>query len=240
MTDPLDPERVRLALRHVARYRLTTPEAARTVTAHRLKTNATAVAFLRALVGDGRLGEAPLDRHGRYFYLTERGAREVIAGHPEGRCGPLSEPAKWRAFAMLAFCRLSGADRERMSADDLRRLVPGLDTGGMPSTFYAERSDAHRLLGFARLDAGGTGRWDRILTTVLADVRRLAGEPALRALIRSQSFEVTLVATTHEKAERLRRTLADSDVPPIPVRVAAVPRLLTLVGSIRSPRAPPR
>lgn len=235
-----DPERVRLALGHIARYRLTTPEALRTVPPLRLATNAAALALLRALAAQGRVGHAPLDRHGAYFFLTDSGAKEVIGAESAHRSGPLSEPAKLRAFALLAFCRLSSANRERLSADDLRRLVPGLNTAGMPSTFYAERSETTRTLGFARLDASGHGRWDRILTTVLADVRRLAGEPALRALVRGQSFEVTLVTTTHEKAERLHGTLADSDVPPIPVRVAAVPRLLSLVGSIRSPRAPPK
>jgi hypothetical protein len=235
MTARFDPERVRLALGHVARYRLTTPEALRTVPPLRLATNATALALLRDLAAEGGLGHAPLDRHGSYFYLTAQGAREVIGEDSARLSGPLSESAKLRAFALLAFCRLSSVNRERLSADDLRRLVPGLDTGGMPSTFYAERSETTRALGFARIDAGGHGRWDRILATVHADARRLAGEPALRPLVRGGSFEVTLVTTTPEKAERLRATLADSPVTPIPVRVAAVPRLLTLVGQARPP-----
>jgi hypothetical protein len=234
-----DPERLRLALGHVARYRLTTPEALKAVAALRLATTASALALLRTLTTEGLLGQAPLDRHGPYFYLTPKGGREVIGSELTHQSGPLSEPAKLRAFALLAFCRLIGVNRERLSADDLRRLVPGLDTGGMPSTFYAERSESRRVLGFARNDAGGTGRWDRILATLAADVRRFAGEPALRPLVRGGSFEVTLVTATREKAERLRACLTDAGEPPIPVHFAAVPRLLALVGSIRSPRPPP-
>jgi hypothetical protein len=239
MTPRLDPDRVRLTLGHVARYRLTTPEAVRTVPPLRLTTNAIAVGWLRQLVAGGWLGEAPLDRHGPYFYLTARGAREVIGRDSDGRAGPLSEPAKLRAFALLAFCRLAGANRERLSADDLRRLVSGLDTGGMPSTFYAERSETTRALGFARIDAGGHGRWDRILATVAADRRAFAADPAVRPLLAARGFEVALVTPTAEKAERLRAALADRDPSPVPVRVVAVPRLLTLAGSIRSPRGPP-
>lgn len=235
MTAPLDPERVRLALGHVARYRLTTPEAVRTLAALRLRTNATAVAFLRALVGDGRLGEAPLDRHGRYFYLTERGAREVIAGTLDGHSGPLSEPAKARAFALLAFCRLSGADRERLSPDDLRRAVPALDTGGMPTTFYATRSESARTLGFARPDTGGFGRWDRVLAKLADDVRRLSADPGLQPLIASRAFEVTLITATPEKADRLRTAFSETARASIPVHVVAVPRLIALTGSIRAP-----
>ena len=126
MTDRLDPERVRLTLQHVARYRLTTPEAVRTVPALRLKTNANALAWLHRLVADGRLGEAPLDHHGSYFHLTERGARDVRRKPHRGsrHAGPLSESAKARAFALLAFCRLSGINRERYGPTNSERSYP--------------------------------------------------------------------------------------------------------------------
>jgi len=235
MTDRLDPDRVRLTLRHVARYRLTTPEAVRTAAALRLPTNASARAFLRRLVADGWLGEAPLDCHGNYFYLTERGAREVIAATSgRHRSGPLSEPAKVRAFAVLAFCRLMGTNRERLSPDDLRRLVPALDTGGMPTTFYAERSGTGPTLGFMRVDVGGFGRWDRILATLSADLRNFSADSALRRLIANRAFEVTLVTVTEEKALRIRTALAETRAT-IPIHVVAIPRLLALTGTIRAP-----
>lgn len=237
MSDPLDPERIRLALQHVARYRLTTPEAARTVASLRLKTNANALAFLRRLVAGGWLGEAPLDRHGSYFYLTERGAREVYRDTELSlrHAGPLSETAKARAVALLAFCRLTGANRERLRPDELRRVVPGFDPAGSASTFYAERSETARKIGCARVDVGGVGRWDRILATLAADLRTFAADPALRPLIAGAGFEVTLVTATREKADRMRSTLLETATPSIPVHVVTVPRLLTLAGTIRAP-----
>ena len=237
MTDRLDPERVRLTLQHVARYRLTTPEAVRTVPALRLKTNANALAWLRRLVAAGRLGEAPLDHHGSYFHLTERGARDVRRKPHRGsrHAGPLSESAKARAFALLAFCRLSGINRERLWPDELRKVVPGFDPVGSASTYCAERTDDSRKLGFVRVDAGGFGRWDRILATLAADLRSVAAEPALRTLIAARAFEVTLVTVTPEKAERLRTALAEIAASAVPVRVVAVPRLLALMGTIRAP-----
>lgn len=233
MTDSLDPGRVQLALRHVARYRLTTPEAVKTVAALRLSTNARALAFLRELVATNWLSEAPLDRHGPYFFLADHGAGDMC--RPARRSGPLSEVAKARAFALLAFCRLTGADRERLSPDDLRRVVPALDSGGMPTTFYAERSTTTRSLGFARIDVGGTGRWDRVLATVASDLRTFSADPALRPLIAARSFEMTLITAMPEKAERLRASLAETAPSPVPVHVIAVPRLLALTGTIRAP-----
>lgn len=237
MTDRPDPERLRLALRHVARYRLTTPEAARTVASLRLKSNANAVAFLRRLVAAGWLGEAPLDRHGSYFYLSEHGAKEVCPSDEQSfrHSGPLSEVAKTRAFALLAFCRLTGAHRERLRPDELGRVVPGFDPVGSTSTFYAERSETARTIGFARVDVGGVGRWDRILATLAADLRTFDADPALRPLITGRAFEVTLVTATREKADRLRSTLAETGTPSVPVHVVAVPRLLALTGTIRAP-----
>lgn len=238
MTARPDAERVQRTLAHVARYRMTTPEALRTVPPLRLATNAAALDLLRTLVADGRLGEAPLDRHRPYFFLAERGAREAIGTQSRLRFGPLSELAKLRNFALLAFCRLSSSERERLSPADLRRLLPGLDTGGMSASFYAERSESARTLGFARVDVGGLGRWDRVVATVLADARRLIGEPGLKPLVRGGSFEITLITATPEKAERIRPLLPEAAAPPIPIRVIAIPRLLTVVGSARAPPRP--
>jgi hypothetical protein len=237
MPEPLDPERVRRVLLHVARYRLTTPEALSTVEALRLKTKANAHALLQRLVIDGLLGEAPFDRHGGYFFLTDVGGRDVFGRrNPVGRrSGPLSEPAKVRAFAMLAFCRLMATNRELLSPDDLRRAVPDIETGGMASSFYVERNPTTRKLGFARVDVGNFGRWDRILATAAKDVRTFEAEPGFRTLIASRSFEVTLVTATLEKADRLRTSLSEKTHSAIPVQVIAVPRLLGLTGSIRAP-----
>jgi hypothetical protein len=229
-------DRQRVLLQHVARYRLTTVAAVRTVTALRLKTNANALAFLQQMVRDGWLGEAQFDRHESYFFLTKQGTNAI--SRSASRFGPLSESAKLRAFAMLAFCRLMNANRERLSPDDLRRLVPGLDTSGMNATFYAERTDTARTLGFARLDIDGTGRWDRILATLAEDVRNFEAEPSLKPFIAAKSFEVTLITLTPEKAERLRTTFFEKQSPTILVNFIAVPRLLTLTGTIRAPPKP--
>ena len=227
-------DRHRIVLQHVARFRLSTAEAIKTIVALRLKTTANALAFLRQLVAEGWLGEASFDRHGPYFFLTPRGAQLVQSP----RSGPLSESAKLRAFALLAFCRLMGTPRERLSADDLRRLVPNWNIGGMSTTFYAERTANTRSLGFARLDVGSVGRWDRILATLAEDLRGFAAEPALRPLIANRAFAITLLTLTPEKAARLRDTFAEKHDPTFPVYFVPVPRLLALSGAIRAPPIP--
>jgi hypothetical protein len=226
-------ERQLMLLRHVARYRLTTAEVVRTVAGLRLKTNVQALEYLQSLVQQGWLGEAPFDRRGPYFFLTEQAAKRLNL--PNDRFGPLSESAKLRAYAMLAFCRLMNVHRERLSLDDLRRLVPSLDTAGMTATFYAARTETTRTLGFARLDVGGVGRWDRILATLRADIRNLESEPSLRPLFVSRAFEMTLITVTAEKAERLRSTFVEKYSSTMPVHFIAVPRLLALTGTIRAP-----
>ena len=53
--------------------------------------------------------------------------------------------------------------------------------------------------------------------------------------IASQLFGVTLVTMTPEKAHRLRTSLSEKPQSLIPVHGVAVPRLLSLTGSIRAP-----
>jgi hypothetical protein len=97
-----DREAVDAVLGQIARYRLSTFAAM----AQLPEFSDQSPRYLRRLLRDcraaGLLSSAALHSGMRYWFLTAAGAARC--GLDESRSGPLSEPAKVRAYAMLLFC----------------------------------------------------------------------------------------------------------------------------------------
>jgi hypothetical protein len=223
-------------LDHIARYRIGVPEALIRTPPFADFSLARMKRTLRALAeGDGEtlLASAPLYGDHRYFYLT-RPADAAIGESPEDqggrrRAGPLSEVAKVRAYGILAFCCLSDRPRQRLTPDEFRRTFPDHHRPGLPMSYYADH-EAKRL-GFVRVDSGGKGRWDRIAERVREDVERHREIPAFRDSIAVGRFELTLVAATERKAERLRPVFDEvTRASGVPVRVHVVADLIDLIA----------
>ncbi|MBN8625633.1 MAG: hypothetical protein J0M17_09100 [Planctomycetes bacterium] len=175
------------------------------------------------------IGSALLHANLRYWHLLAAGAEAFRCS--EERIGPLSEPAKLRAFALLRFCCLSDTSRHHLAPDELRQHFPDLARPGLPNAYYFDPSGVGRL-GFARIDAGRRGRWDRTLQSVQADMREHLAQAGFRRLIHAGRFEITVLTVFRQKAQRIHEALAKQVRGPcVPVNVVALPELLPLVIS---------
>lgn len=207
-------------LQHMARYRMTTlpvlsqlRELAPTGSV-RLKQQ------LQRLSRSGQIASAPLFHKREYLYLTG-----------EDQAGPHAEVSRIRHYAMLLFCCLSNAARERLTADDFQQHFPDLYRPGRPLHYYMDVSGSRPCLGFMRIDTGGYGRWDRIIARARSDVCSHELHPQFRQLIRAGQFEVSLLTALPQKATRISETLREGKHPADTViRVTAIPDLLSLVA----------
>jgi hypothetical protein len=221
-------------LDHVARYRIGVVEALL-----RLPSSAGMSAkgmrrTLRRIVEDEKLlASAPLFGQHRYVYLTKAGeaALRIEAAEQGGdrREGPLSEPAKVRAFAFVSFCCLSDRPRQRLTPKEFREHFAAHHRPGLPMGYYADYEAGK--LGFTRIDAGGQGRWERLLGRVRDDVDRHRDIPAFRASIEAGTFELAVITPTERKAERLREPLGEmARATGTSILVQAVPDLIHLIA----------
>jgi hypothetical protein len=142
----------------------------------------------------------------------------------------LSEETKIRSFAALSFCCLGGTRRELASATNLHALFPECNALPSLSGYYVQMA-AKPVFGFLRVDMGGPGRWDRVLTKCCDDARRHAEMPAVRQAVAAGQFEIALVTALPQKAQRLCRALRSlASLPAIPIRVTSIPELVNLIA----------
>lgn len=226
-TEPAHAQLARAVLSHIARYRLSIfaaierlPEFA----PHGLRHVKGTLRDCRRL---GLLGSAPLHRGATYWYVDARGAEQC--GLPEERIGPLSEPAKLRALAILRFCCLSDRPRQRLTSEELTRTFKCLARPGLPSGYYFDPAGAGRL-GLIRVDAGRRGRWDRVVQSLRDDMEDHMQQPGFRQLVQAGRFEITVLTVFRQKARRIYDSLSNvRHGCPVPIEVVAIPELLPLV-----------
>ena len=217
-------------LRQIARYRLLTF----TTMAQMAEFSGWSPRHLRRLLRDcrvaGLLSSATLHSGIRYWFLTPDGAARC--GLEKSRSGPLSEPAKLRAYAMLMFCCGANRPRYRLAANELKELLPSLHRNRMPGTYYFDPAGIGTL-GLARIDAGHHGRWDRIIQSVKDDIAQHTQMPGFQQFIAAHRFEITVITVLPAKAERTARVLNSlPEMKLVPLHVVAQPELLPLIGSI--------
>ena len=216
-------------LSHVARYRLTTTDAIETLELPEPATHQQKHDALKHCTLMGWLGSDWLIRGKRYWYRT--GSLEV-PGITAKRSGPLSEPAKLRAYAMLSFCCGLNSDRHKLTRIEMAKHFPELDRSGLPDRYYLNTENKGRL-GLVRYDLGHHGRWDRVVDATRQDIRSHLSEPAIRSLISADRFEIAILTVLPQKAERLRTIFEQrSSSLRIPVGVYEFPQLLPLITSM--------
>ncbi len=181
-----------------------------------------AVRALDALVKTGQLRSGQLYSEVFYYF-----AAETTDG------GGLSENAKIRNYAMLAVCTQQSERRTRLNQAEFKRYFPGLCRPGLPMNYYVDIDMGNSRLGFLRVDLGGHGRWDRILSKARDDARRHKLEPAFRPFVQRDAMEIRIVTTLPQKAERIRREIPERPNPAgIPIHVSVVPELLHLIAPL--------
>lgn len=213
-------------LSHIRRYRLTVFSAVEQLAALQGAGPRHIKHILKEAARENLIDSARLHHNCRYWFLTET----CVAAF-EGNCrhGPLTEPAKVRAFAMLAFCHLSERPRVRLMRDELRRHFPDLDETGMTSTYYFDGAD-DGCLGLARVDAGQRGRWDRVVESIREDIDTHCSRQGFQKLIADRSFEISILTVHPQKAARIRQALSEkSDAQRIPIRIVPILQILPLL-----------
>jgi hypothetical protein len=177
----------------------------------------------------GWLGSDWLIRGTRYWYLT--GSLDgfgIVAKHS----GPLSEPAKLRAYAMLSFCCELNSDRHKLTRMEMAKHFPELDRPGLPDRYYFNSENKGRL-GLVRYDLGHHGRWDRVVEATKQDIRSHLSEPGIRHLISADRFEISILTVLPQKAQRLRAIIEPHSASlQVPISVYAFPQLIPLITSI--------
>lgn len=221
-------------LRHLARYRLTEFSVLKRLPEFRRLSPAALHQQLRQARQAGVLESAPLHQSARYWYLTPDGAAQ--AELPPECSGPLSESAKLRAYAVLRFCFGSRSQRHRLDPEELKQQFPLLARGGLPNRYYYDpREGGH--LGLYRVDAGGSGRWDRCVQAVRQDISSHLLNPGFRQLVQAGRFRITVLTVFHHNANRLAETLREHrDTRRIPVECLAFPELLPLIAPVSGRR----
>lgn len=216
----------------ITRYKMTTLQAATTLPSARRVGRRRIVGLLNWLCSQKRISAAPLFHQRRYFHLPIHPS-DVEFDSIRRKRGALSEEAKIRNYAMLAFCCLGKAKRHRLTAPELAQYLPEFKRLGMPLNYYLDNSTKTPRLGFIRVDTGGRGRWDRILEKLRADVRLHASQAEFRNLIQQDAFEVTLITTRPQKARRLAESLnVKPEAQMVRVYIAVVPELLPLIAPV--------
>jgi hypothetical protein len=223
-------ERQMLAIvRHIGRYGMATFSTARQLLEFDGCGLRTVKRALKECQRRNWIGSAWLDQTRKYWFLQKKGATSALLNVP--KTGPLSEPAKIRAAALLFFCMNEERPRHLLKPLELQGLLNGEQSSGLPTGFYLDPSGSSRL-GLARVDAGRQGQWDRIIESVRCDIDRLLKNPGLSQINRRGQFEISVITVLPEKAARLRTAMQNySDLNRISVNVVDCPELVPLVSS---------
>ena len=216
----------------IMRYRMTTLEAVSTLPSARRLGRRRIAGQLRQMCDRGRIAAASLFHQRRYFYLPCDENVDLSNGSQQ-KHGPLSEEAKIRNYAMLAFCCHAKTNRHRLTAAELTRFLPDIERFGTALNYYLDNSASRPRLGYIRVDTGGRGRWDRILAKLRSDVRLHSSREEVRRLIDQDAFEVTLITARPQKGKRLADELNRvSESQLARVHIAVVPELLHLIAPL--------
>jgi hypothetical protein len=219
----------RAVIKHIARYRIAVVATLQQLPEFATCTRKEMRHVLRLIEAEGIIESQWLHHDMPCWHLADKGT--IQSGLPTERGGPLSESAKLRAYAMLRFCCLSKRPRMRLTADDIQEHFPDLYRTGMPQGYYFD-SHGEGTLGLLRIDAGGRGRWDRVVHSVLDDVDQHRQQAAFSRLIQAHRFEFAIATVLPQKAGRICEVIEQkSELTNVAIRVVAIPELLPLIAS---------
>jgi len=244
MVNPLG-ETDQAILRHVLRYRLTTPHILSCSGILEVSDAALASEELQRLSSLGLLASAPLltgyDQP-VYHHLTPAAAHAL--GQDAAIAKALKTDARAEWFAMATFCCCGDAVRELFTREEFQTQFGHLWFVGQPVRYYLEPgNDGIVRLAFLKADAGGPGQWDRLIDScqrfihqrVTADkvAKRFHDKVAAYAeMVEQDRFQISVITALPDKQRAItleleRRKLKEQPVPSI--RVYVVPELLEIL-----------
>lgn len=231
-------------LRHVLRYRLTTPQIL-TCSGTLEFSEAEATNRLERLVSGGLLASAPLITgydEPKYFHLTEAAA--ISLGQGTAVAMPLKVDARADWFAVASFCCCGDTVRELFTKEEFQTQFKHLWFVGQPVRYYLEPGDDGVVrLAFIKVDTGGPGQWDRLIDscqrflyqrTTPDKVAKAFRDKvsAYAAMVEQGRFQISVLTALPEKQRAIaleleRRRLKEQPAPPIKAYV--VPELLEVL-----------
>lgn len=243
MVNPIE-ESDEAILRHVLRYRLTTPRILACSGILEISEAATADRLQR-LVSLGLLASAPLITgydEPKYFHLTETAALSL--GQGAAVAEPLKVDARAEWFAVATFCCCGDTVRELFTKEEFQTQFKHLWFVGQPVRYYLEPGDDGVVrLAFIKVDTGGPGQWERLIDSCQHFLRqRITPEKvakvfrdkvsAYAAMLEQGRFQISVLTALPDKQRAIaleleRRRLKEQPVPPIKAYV--VPEFLEVL-----------
>jgi hypothetical protein len=220
-------DRDRRILDQVARYRLTTVAVVRATLLPAVQPNAVTKVLAR-LVRDGRLQSFPLVGSRAYFVLSRAATR--LCGVGEDRAAPLGPQALPTEAAVLQYCLAGPRRRHRLTVRELVDRLPWL-----PARLRAapHAVDADGSLELIRVDLGGPA--DHVARKCRVDVVRRLAVPEGERLVAAGRLRLVVLTPTAAKADAVRRSLADRELPDtLTVHLTVVPDLYHLEAHYRA------
>ncbi len=236
----------RCILDHVARYRLTIPQALANSEILATSDIGAAVRELRNLVADGWLREAPLQPGSEagpsYFYLSVQAA--ALLGHDFEWALPVPHDARVECAARVLFCCNGKKFRQLLTKNEFIEKFSELWFAGQPVQYYLDKVDDRVVrLAYIKVDKGGRGRWERLLDSCDRFLRQRISprktnpafadkSAAYKKLVDRGLFQFTILTPFLDKKRAIeieleRRQLTGK--PTVPVQVHVVDELFELV-----------
>lgn len=213
--------------RHIDRYGLTVAEAVGNEPFFQETSIATITNRLNALVRAGFLQRGQLYAGKSYFQLGLDAAK-LINARPES-AKPIQTRVKVRDYGILLFCCLNTTSYEKLTPAEFQESFPQLFRNGEKISYYLSRDGNRTRLGYLRIDQGGVGSWDRLVSRCRDDVRKRCDLPGYRKFVDAGAFEITIVTAMEHKADRILE-LVNQDPMPVPLHVFVAPDLFPLVA----------
>lgn len=232
-------------LKHVARYRLTTPEILAQTKLFSETDAAEANSTLETLSAGGWLAKASMNpghTAEAYYHLTPRAAQKL--GHDPEFGRPLARETRVEAYAIAKFCCGSDRFRQLLTKNEFKEKFRALWFPGQPVRYYIEPGEGTvSRLAFLKVDHGGHGRWERLIDSCSqfldqrTDVKRVAPEhrkhvEAYAEIVKRGQFQFTVLTALAEKKRsiglELERREAKGEKPP-PIQVHVISELFELL-----------
>lgn len=232
-------DRDRRVLRHVARYRITTPEVLQrlfcnTKDATKKLTSRLAVTYRRDVdeaeqrklaVGYVLQARELLGKR-RLYQLTARGAKE--AGVPVERADPIGPQALVEAYAILVHCCLGDAERELLTAPDLARLPRLADVP--PANYYLDQVEERTVL--TRIVVDHRSEVPSIVRKCREIIKDARETPTLAQMMDGGRYALVVLTLHDEKAAGILE-FERRDPLAVSLRTDTIPLLSDIIERVR-------
>ena len=222
-------------LRHLLRYKVATREMFHRALFAKVSSNAVTKVVTR-LVANGWLKRHPFLVASCYFTLSERAAS--LFGVPEAaieQAVPLRQIVV--DYAIAAYCCLDDKPRQLLTREEVEQEYPQFLFEQLDShRYYLDSNHRPELLGQIAVDDGAAPQ--ALLESCRQDVAARAKRAAVRKLIQSGGYRLTILTAIAEKAAVLRSGLKKLEWPAgLRTEVVVIPNLINAVANLDLPQA---